>query len=249
VEWEAAAVGDAARYGDEFADVYDRWYGSDGDTDDAVALLASLAAGGPVLELGAGTGRIAIPLAERGLAVVGVDASPAMLERLAHKPGGELVSCVLADMTALDAGGDERTRGPFAVIVIARNTIFNVADAAAGRRCMAGAASRLAPGGALVIEADVPNRTAPAEGREVRPRPGGGEVVISWRHDRHVQKVSGQTLDGRGRVRNWDVRYSPPEELDEWAVAAGLHLEQRWAGWSRTPARPGFARHVSVYRS
>jgi SAM-dependent methyltransferase len=242
-------VVDPARYGDEFADVYDRWYGASSDTDDAVAVLADLAAGGQVLELGAGTGRLAIPLAQRGLAVVAVDASAAMLERLAHKPGGELVECVLADMTALPTAGDDRVRGPFAVVVIALNTIFNVADAPAGRRCVAGAAARLAPGGALVVEADVPNPTAPPAGREVRPRPGGGEVVISWRHDGRLQTVSGQTLDGRGRMRRWDVRYSPPHELDEWAVAAGLRLDQRWAGWSRTPARPGCERHVSVYRS
>ena len=111
-----------------------------------------------------GTGRLALPLAERGLAVTGVDASAAMLERLAAKPGAERLRLVRGDMADLDATDLDRPRRPVdgvraarsGVVLIAYNTLFNLADDAAQARCLAGAAARLAPGGRLVIETFVP---------------------------------------------------------------------------------------------
>lgn len=242
-------MGGPASYGDEFVDVYDQWYGDDRETEVAVRRIVELAAGGRVLELGAGTGRLAIPLAARGLPVVAVDASTAMLDRLSHKPGGDQVDVVAADMTALGAGDDDRLDGPFTVAVIARNTIFNVTDPDAARRGIAGVAARLDAHGALVIEADIPDPAAPATGREVRRRPGGEEVMIAWEHHAEHQTVSGRMLDGRGRVRRWAIRYAPPEEIDQWAGASGLRLERRWADWHGRPAGPTSSRHVSVYRA
>ncbi|MDP8987176.1 MAG: class I SAM-dependent methyltransferase, partial [Actinomycetota bacterium] len=121
---------DASTYGERFADVYDDWYGDVSDVDATVEAVARLAGDGPVLELGIGTGRLALPLKAAGLEVHGIDASPAMLERLRAKPGGEAVPVVIGDFADVAV----EVPGGFAVVLVAYNTLFNLGSAAAQRR-------------------------------------------------------------------------------------------------------------------
>lgn len=242
---------DHATYGDRFAPVYDEWYDGITDADQCAALIAELAdlghdlGGGPVLELGVGTGRLALPLAALGLHVVGVDSSAAMLDLLAAKPGGAAVEAVLGDMADPPVG--DRT---FSVVLIAYNTLFNLVDVADQQRCLASAARRLLPGGSLVIEAFVP--AAGRAEQSVTPRTiTADRVVLSVsRSDPDSQEALGQyvdiTEDGI-KLRPWHIRWSTPEQLDELAADAGLVLADRWAGWDRAPFGPDAAAHVSRY--
>src|SRR4029453_5650142 len=143
-------------YGDRLADVYDDWYSDVTDAEATVERVRALAGDppGPVLELGAGSGRLAVPLAARGLEVWALDASAAMVERLRGKPGGAAVHAVVGDMAALDLGpGAPAT---FAVVLCAYNTLFNLTDTESQRRCLARVAGVLAPGGRVLVEAFVP---------------------------------------------------------------------------------------------
>lgn len=234
-------------YGDAFADVYDDWYGDVSDVDATVALVRRLADGGPVLELGVGTGRLAIPLVAAGLEVHGVDASAAMVDRLRAKAGGAAVHCVVGDMV------DDAPPGPFAVVLVAYNTFFNLPTAQRQQQAMAQMAHRLMPGGHLVLEAFVPDD----------PPPGGAQVSLrSMTADRVVLSVSvddpvSQQAEGHlielteqqgVRLRPWRIRWATPGELDAMAAAAGLHLAQRWTDVSGTPFGEDSPRHVSVYR-
>ena len=238
---------DDATYGEAFADVYDEWYADIGDLDATTRTLAELAAGGAVLELGVGTGRIAIPLAGEVGAMYGVDTSGAMLERLAAKPGADRVEAVHADMV------DGLPEGPFALVFVAYNTFFNLRTAARQQDCFRAVAERLAPGGVFVIEAFVPNpaqTSAPEVG--VRSITADRVVLSISTADPHAQTAWGQYVDitetGGVRLRPWSIRWATPVELDEMAVAAGLVFEQRWAGFDRSPFDLNSPRHVSVYR-
>jgi SAM-dependent methyltransferase len=241
----------ASAYGDAFADVYDEWYADVSDVAATVDRVAALAGDrGRVLELGVGTGRLALPMAAAGLRVVGIDASPAMVERLRAKPGGAGVDVVIGDMAdvdellAADASCD--------VALIAFNTLFNLPTAAAQRRCLAGAARRLAPSGALLVEAFVPAEAPPA-GEVVALRSvAQGVVVLSISStDPVTQMVTGRYVEVRTsgtRMRSWAVRYASPAEIDGWAVAGGLELVERWAGWRGEPFTDESDQHVSRYR-
>jgi SAM-dependent methyltransferase len=241
---------DASTYGDRFADVYDDWYG---DLTDAVACtdrLAALAGGGPVLELGVGSGRLALPLAARGVAVHGIDASDAMLDRLRAKPGGAAIHLTQGDMAELALVDPPA----FTVVFAAFNTLFNLPSGAAQQQCLERVEGLLAPEGLLVIEAFVP------------PEPGGGaprgsvtprhisadEVVLSVsHHDERAQTISGQHIQvtERGiRLRPWHLRYCGTRELDAMAEAAGLVLAWRHADWAGTAFGPDAGVHVSAYR-
>jgi SAM-dependent methyltransferase len=261
----AMVDGAADLYGDAFADVYDEWYPDRGDTAAAVDLLVELALAVPhvtatgratVLELGAGTGRLAIPLAARigRGAVVALDSSAAMLDRLRGKPGSALVTCVLGDM------GGELPAGPFLLVVIAANTLFNLAAPGAHERCVANVASRLVPGGCLVVEAFVPDDSA-TNGDRVSVRsvanrhdPAGiaRTVLTVSRTDVDEQLVVGSHLevaDGTVvRARPWKVRWKSPAQVDAMCIAAGLTLEQRVSSWSRSSFDGESIEHVSVYR-
>lgn len=240
---------DASTYGERFADVYDSWYGGVSDVDATVAVLAELADGGPVLELGIGTGRLALPLAELGLDVHGVDASPAMVERLRAKPGGGAIHVTVGDFA--DVGVE--VPGGFAVAFVAFNTLFNLSTGEAQQRCFANVAARLRPGGAFVLEAFAPDPdAAPA---------GGGLTTRSITADRvelqatladlDAQTISGSTISISASgitLRPWHIRWATPRQLDAMAAAAGLVLAHRWAGWERVDHVPDDPRHVSVYR-
>jgi SAM-dependent methyltransferase len=242
---------DPRLYGESFADVYDDWYGDLGDLDATVALLADLADGGPVLELGVGTGRLALPLAGRGLEVHGIDASEAMVARLQAKPGSERVRVTVGDMTTpLAPGGADRR---FALVFVANNTLFNLPTGAGQAACFAGVAAVLRPGGCFVVEAFVPSDDpdGPTGGVEARTVALDHVVLTVTKRDPTTQTVAGQHVEIREsgiRLRPWVLRYAHPAELDGMAAAAGLALAERWAGWRREPFGADSGVHVSVYR-
>lgn len=243
-------------YGRSFADVYDEWYSDVSDVDATVDGIAALVApGSAVLELGVGTGRLALPLAARGLAVTGVDAAPEMLAQLARKPGAAQVRTVLADMAAIgDPVHDGTLAGPFSLAFAAFNTFFNLTSADAQRACLRGAAARLAPGGRVVIEAFVPPEPGTAADSVVTPKTIDADRVVLTvaRRDDAAQTIVGQHIEiseAGIRMRPWQVRYAAPRELDELAAAAGLTLERRTEDWRGTPFGPDSVSHVSVYRT
>ena len=243
---------DASTYGDRFADVYDDWYGDVTDaaaSTERLAELVSEAGGGPVLELGIGSGRLALPLARRGIEVHGIDASAAMLHRLRAKPGAEALRLTKGDMA--DLALDEAP--PFAVVFVAFNTFFNLGTADAQRRCMSRVAEMLAPDGFFVLEAFVPRDEDDATGGAVAPRRiTADEVVLSVsQHDRGAQTISGQHVqltEAGIRLRPWHLRYAGPAELDTMAGTAGLELAWRRAGWDDRPFGPDAGVHVCAYR-
>lgn len=256
----------ADTYGESFADVYDDWYADVSDIDATVATIARLAGDGPVLELGVGTGRLAIPLAAAGVRVVGVDASPSMLRLLADKPGADAVTVVLADMAHLAEGpGAEEIAsvGPYTVAFAAFNTFFNLATPDDQRRCLEGVFDLLAPGGVLVIEGFVPPEDGMTDGGvSVRDITADAAVLTVSKHDPDAQIIRGHHIEMRAdgnRMRPWIVRYLTPEQLDASAAAVGFVRTNRWATWSGSPFNPSPSNgpdhpptssdvHVSVYQ-
>ena len=241
-------------YGDRFADVYDDWYADVSDVEATAERIVALAGPGErVLELGAGSGRLAVPLAERGLDVWAVDASSAMLDRLRARPGGERVHAVLDDMARL-ADPALAAAGRFAVVLCAFNTLFNLTDTDAQRRCLARARDLLAADGRLVVEAFVPPIAGGSDAAvaAVEPRHIGlDEVVLTVsRLDPATRTITGQHLqitEQGVRLRPWVLHYAAPEELDDLAAGAGLTLVERHAGWRDEPFTPASEVHVSAY--
>jgi SAM-dependent methyltransferase len=202
-----------------------------------------------VLELGVGTGRIALPLLARGLRVIGVDASASMLDQLRAKPGSDDIDLHAADLGAMNA----LDLGPVGVALLAFNTLFNLTTEAAQLACLTQCATWLAPDGAVVVEAFVPADDLEATGRRLEPtRIATDEVVLTVSevladgrsvHGQHIHvRESGITL------RPWQLRVLAPADLDALCERAGLTLDARWAGWHREAFGPHADRHVSVYR-
>jgi SAM-dependent methyltransferase len=242
---------DAATYGERFADVYDEWYGEVSDVAATVDAVAALAGGRPVLELGVGTGRLAVPLAERGLEVHGIDASPAMLDRLAAKAtaAGVPVHRHRGDF----ADADVTVPGGFGVVLVAFNTLFNLADAGAQRRCLANVARRLSPDGVLAVEALAPEPDAAPAGGAVTPTVIAADRVVLQvtQSDPEAQTVTGSvvTITEAGiRLRPWRIRWATPDEVDAMASEAGLERIERWGDWDRRPFDAESAKHVTLYR-
>ncbi|MCE9622915.1 MAG: class I SAM-dependent methyltransferase [Actinomycetia bacterium] len=239
---------DDASYGEGFADVYDDWYAGITDTDATVATLSALANGGRVLELGVGTGRLAIPLASTGLDVYGVDSSTAMLRQLAAKPNSAAVHVSLADMA------EELPAGPFSLIFVAYNTIFNLTTEQRQRSCFAQVAQRLSDGGTFVVEAFVPDPSLHDPPSQVAVRSMAVDrVVLSVTQARvDAQLAEGHFIEiteaGGVRLRPWSIRWVTLEQLDNMAAAAGLALAERWEAFDRSPFSATSTRHVSVYR-
>jgi SAM-dependent methyltransferase len=241
-------------YGDRFADVYDDWYGDVSDAGATVERVAALAAASGtrrVLELGGGSGRLAVPLAGEGIPTWTVDASLAMLRGLRGRPGGEAVQVVVGDMAALPLS----PRARFGIVLCAFNTLFNLTTIEAQRRCLADAAARLAPGdGRLVIESFVApgHEEGDAAIGAVEPRHIGlDEVVLTVsRLDPTNHTITGQHVqitEAGIRLRPWMLRYLSPEELDAMAAEAGLRLVDRHGGWRDEPFTADSAVHVSTY--
>lgn len=235
----------SSSYGDAFADVYDDWYRDVSDIDATVDLVRSLAPpAGRVLELGVGTGRLALPLAAAGLAVVGVDASAEMLARLGAKdPGGD-VATVHGDMV------DDLPAGPFDVVLVAYNTWFNLLTHARQAAGFAEVAQRLGVGGSFVVETFVP---VAHSGSQVSVRSlAADRVVLSASiHHGDDQTAEGQYVElteaGGVRLRPWAIRWSTIEQLDAMAAAAGLVVADRWGDVDRRSFTTDSERHVSRY--
>ncbi len=212
---------------------------------DAVAdVLAELAGGGRALELGVGTGRIALPLARRGVPVHGIDMSRAMVARLRAKPGGDAIGVTIGDFATT------RVHGTFSVAYLVFNTIMNLTTQKAQVACFRNVAAHLEPGGCFVIEVHVP---------ELRRLPPGQSVVpfhvspTRWSFD--VYDVATQAMssnyvevtDGRGEYWSIPFRYVWPAELDLMAELAGLRLRERWDGWAREAFTSESSQHVSIW--
>ncbi len=236
-----------ATYGDGFADVYDDWYHDVSDIDATVASVRRLANGGPILELGVGTGRIAIPLGAKGETVVGIDASAAMLARLAAKPGADRVARVEADMAELPV-----TAGRFSLAFAAFNTFFNLTDVDAQRRCLNRVAAALHEGGRLAIEGFVPPAEGLANGGvSVREVTSKAAVITVSQHEADTQIIRGQHVEFTAddtTVRPWVLHYRTPTQLDELAADAGFEREHRWADWAGAEFTADSDSHVSVNR-
>jgi SAM-dependent methyltransferase len=236
----------AESYGERWADIYDDVHAL-AVPDAQLDLLAVLAGQGRAVELGVGTGRVALPLAARGVRVEGVDASPAMVARLGAKPGGDRLPVTLGDMAELAVAGT------FTLAYVLFNTFFILPDQAAQVRCFRRVAQVLEPGGAFVLECFVPD---PARFdrhgqslRTVRVDPDGVMLDASV-HDPVTQTVRARHItlgDGSVRVRPIRLRYAWPAELDLMAQLAGLRLRSRWASWGGEPFTASSTGHVSVY--
>jgi SAM-dependent methyltransferase len=235
---------DPAEYGRHIAEFYDDLYGEIEDTDEAVATLAELAAGGPVLEFGIGTGRLALPLAARAVEVHGIDASAEMVERLRGKPGGDAIGVTIGDFA------EARAEGRFAVVVLSFNAIFQPLTQERQIRTLANAAGHLADGGLLVVEAFVPDAVRHRTG--VHPRLLGTDRVefSLFKHYPERQRLD-TVLVRLTREGSWffpaNHRYAPPAELDAMARLAGCELRERWGGWARQPFTAASTKHVSLY--
>ncbi len=240
---------DAGTYGRSFADVYDLWYPPDEATDVAVECLSDLAgATGRILELGVGTGRLALPLARRGHLVTGIDASPEMLERLAANAEPTApVAAVLGDLTAPSTW----PQGPFDLVVAAFNLVCNLVHDGEQAAMFGAAHAVLVPGGALVVETYLP---AVIDGRQrhldVREVTEDAVILIASDADPARGLITGQHIELRdgqpARLRPWRLRITTPDELDGWAEAAGLTVESHRDAWDGDPT--GDPVRITVYR-
>jgi SAM-dependent methyltransferase len=237
---------DYAIFDARMADVYDEWFGRPEDADDAATFLAGLAGAGPVLELGIGTGRVALPLARQGVEVHGIDASEAMVEKLKGKPGGADLPVTIGDFTEVEI------EGSFSLAYVVFNTIFDLLTQDKQVRCFENVARHLRVGGRFVVEAFVPDPTRFVADQITQTKHVGedGIVLEASRHDPVNQRVDSQhvALSGAG-ARLWPVtlRYAWPSELDLMARLAGLRLRNRFGGWRREPFGASSTKHVSVY--
>ena len=240
---------DQQSYGDGFADVYDEWYADVTDVGATVRRMTALAGpGGRVLELGVGTGRLAVPMTAAGLRVIGVDSSRPMLDRLAERDAAGTVTVIHGDMV------DDLPAGPFDAALVAYNTIFNILDEGGQQRCFDAVAARLGTGAAFVVEAFVPDADRPPTSTsDVSVRSlAADHVVLSVSVDDPAhQRAEGQfvqfTESGGVRLRPWSIRWSTPEQLDAMAARAGLVLRDRTTDMAGRPFTPDSEQHVSVY--
>jgi SAM-dependent methyltransferase len=233
-------------YGDRIAGVYDAMMAGLPDPTDCVDRLAELAGPGPALELGIGTGRVALPLAARGVQVHGIDASAAMVEQLRAKPGGDTIPVTMGDFADVPVGGS------YPLVYVVFNTFFALLSQDDQVRCFAGVARRLTQDGVFVLTAFVPDLSLYSGGQSVRAHGLGLDHVRldAARHDPVTQRVDFQhvllTADGI-RFLPGALRYAWPAELDLMARLAGLRLRERWGGWRREPFDADSGLHVSVY--
>jgi SAM-dependent methyltransferase len=233
-------------YGDGVADVYDAWYPG-GDPGPIVERLLAVADRGPVLELGIGTGRIAIPLAAAGTAVHGIDASQAMVERLRAKSGSEDLRITIGDFADLDL--PDR----YSLVYVVFNTFFSLLEQDDQVRCFRRVADHLAPGGRFLLECFVPDLARFDRGQRfsVAAIDDDGIRIEASLHDSVAQRVKARVVsltEEGARFYPLQARYCWPSELDLMARMAGLELENRWGGWNEEPFTASSSNHVTVYR-
>ena len=218
--------------------------------DPVVQVLADLAGDGPVLELAVGTGRIAAPLASRGLRVAGIELSRAMAGRVADKPGGDRVEVTIGDMTST------RVAGEFSLVYLVFNTISNVTTQDGQVDVFRNAAAHLRPGGLFLVEVGLPSLRRLPPGQDtvpfrVAPGPDGGGYVGFDQYDVVTQQFTSNhvtvSADGSGEFRRIPFRYAWPAEMDLMARIAGLRLKHRWSDWDRSPLTAASTKQVSVW--
>ena len=216
-----------------------------------VDVLEDLADSGPVLEFAVGTGRIAAPLAARGVAVSGIELSRAMAARIAGKPGGDKVGVTIGDMTTTQVAGQ------FSLAYLVFNTISNVTTQDGQVDVFRNAAAHLRRGGLFLVEVGVPDLRRLPPGQDTVPftvapgREGGGYLGFD-QYDIATQQFTSNhvtvSADGKGRFRRIPFRYAWPAEMDLMARIAGLSLKYRWAGWDRSAFTAESTTHVSIWQ-
>ena len=229
----------AARYDDSEAEMFEAEA-----IDPVVEVLAELAGSGRALELGIGTGRIALPLARRGVSVHGIDLSKAMVARLRAKRDGEDIGVTIGDFATTTVDGS------FSLAYLVFNTIMNLTTQAAQVACFRNAAAHLEPGGCFVIEVTIP---------DLRQLPPGETFHVFNASENHrgideyevaTQGLTShhfETVDGTVERLSIPFRYAWPSELDLMAQLAGMELRSRWGGWKREPFTSESTKHVSVW--
>jgi SAM-dependent methyltransferase len=212
--------------------------------DPVVDLLAELAGSGRALELGIGTGRIALPLAQRGVPVHGIELSQAMVARLRTKPGGDEIGVTIGDFAT------STVEGMFSIAYLAFNTIMNLTTQEAQVACFRNVAAHLEPGGSFVIEVGVPELQRLPPGETIRPF---RVSETRWGLDEYDVATQGLTshhfeiIDGRLERVSIPFRYVWPSELDLMAQLVGMRLRERWSGWKREPFTSDSRKHVSIF--
>ena len=241
---------DPSTYGDRVAEVYDQSRRVSRNTETTVEFLAAMAGHGPILELGIGTGRIALPLVQRGFEVHGVDASRAMVDKLRAKPAGDRITLVIDDFSGVPV------EGQFSLIFVVFNTFFCLLSQEDQVRCFAEVARHLTEDGAFVPDPSRFDRRQRVSAVDVDT--DGFQLEVSV-HDPVRQEIVSQHVfvaDGDVRLYPLQVRYAWPSELDLMARLAGLRLQARLAGlrlqarfggWGREPFTAASQSHVSVY--
>ncbi len=236
----------SATFGEIYAEDYDVEH-DPGTTAEAVQRLAEIAGTGKILELAIGTGRVALPLARRGLTVHGIDGSPAMVAKLREKPGGEAIPVSIGDFADVDI------EGSFDLVFLIFNTLFNLTSQDAQVRCFENVAKRLNSDGQFLVETLVPDVTRFDDGQSVRTLHVDMEsaVLEAAVHDPVQQVVEYQRVRMTNEGVNLSplpIRYAWPGEIDLMARVAGMKLQHRWGGWDRSPFTATSKMHVSVYR-
>jgi SAM-dependent methyltransferase len=229
----------AARYDESAAEMFDSAV-----VDPVVDLLVELAGSGRALELGIGTGRIALPLTQRGVPMHGIELSKAMVARLRTKPGGEDIGVTIGDFATTTVDGT------FSVAYLVFNTIMNLTTQAAQVACFRNVAAQIEPGGCFVIEVGVPELQRLPPGETIR---AFHVSETRWGLDEYDVARQGLTshhfeiVDGRLDRFSVPFRYAWPAELDLMAQLAGMRLRDRWSGWKREPFTSESRKHVSIW--
>jgi len=232
-------------YGERVAGVYDDWH-SDYDPS-TIDMLAELAGDGRALELGIGTGRIALPLSARGVEVHGIYAAVSMISRLRAKPGSEQITVTQGNFAEV------AVQQEFALVYVVFNTFFSLSTQDEQVHCFRNVAARLSAGGCFLVEAFVPDLTRFRGGQVNWATKVSTDVVELdvGRHDPVTQSVVSQKVvmtDGIVRLYPLQIRYAWPAELDLMAQLAGLRLRERWSGWKREPFTAQSTKHISIYQ-
>jgi SAM-dependent methyltransferase len=231
-------------YGQRVAGIYDEWYA--GYDPAAIETLKKLAQGGRALELGIGTGRIALPLQESGVVVHGIDASEAMVAKLRAKPGGDSIPVALGDFA------DVAVEGRYDLIFVLFNTFFALLTQDEQVRCFRNVAQHLGPQGVFVVEAFVPDMQRFDGQQTVRvTRVDEDQVRLEASQlNPATQQITSQSVvlaEEGVRLYPVKLRYAWPAELDLMAQLAGLQLRQRWGDWQKAALTADSGKHISIY--
>ena len=238
---------DDGYFDDSVASTYDQDHGGADPAliEQTADVLCALAGDGPVLEFAIGTGRIALPLIKRGVAVKGIELSRAMVAELRKKPDGPLVEVAIGDMTSTHVAGR------FSLVYLVFNTIDNLTTQDAQVACFLNAAAHLAPGGRFVIETAMPPiQKMPFGDTKYAFACEAGHWGVDI-FDFATQRYTSNHIwikDGIHKQLTIPFRYAWPAELDLMARIAGLELEFRWSDWQGTPFAATSGKHISVWR-